>query len=204
MLNFFFFFFLMKSHKQGSLHWILKVHHTNKSQQFHSNQLKSSWDNWHRSFCFPALLWPCIYHHTKSESNWLANVQMHANAKVYWRNQQNNSYSPYFNKSYSKLTSGCSAWIASSPHQISSQLDGKCGRKWSQQISLRADHVTPRQGEGQWKWYKMIEVNGAYKHGWYEQIWLNSICEMLKILPFTTDGRSNEHDSLHKLDPWLW
>ena len=26
-----------------------------------------------------------------------------------------------------------------------------------------------RQGQGQWRWYEMIEVNGAYKHGRYEK-----------------------------------
>ena len=25
------------------------------------------------------------------------------------------------------------------------------------------------QGQGQWKWYKMEEVDGAYKHGRYEK-----------------------------------
>ena len=33
----------------------------------------------------------------------------------------------------------------------------------------------PWQGQGQWTWYKMVEVNGAYKHGRYEKIWFNSL-----------------------------
>ena len=27
----------------------------------------------------------------------------------------------------------------------------------------------PRKGQGQWKWYKMVEVSGAYKNGRYEK-----------------------------------
>ena len=26
------------------------------------------------------------------------------------------------------------------------------------------DLVTPRRGQGLWKWYNMVEINGAYKH----------------------------------------
>ena len=25
--------------------------------------------------------------------------------------------------------------------------------------------ILTRQGQGQWKWFKMVEVNGAYKQG---------------------------------------
>ena len=28
----------------------------------------------------------------------------------------------------------------------------------------------PNQGQGHWKYYKIVEVNGAYKHGRYEKI----------------------------------
>ena len=44
----------------------------------------------------------------------------------------------------------------------------------------------PRQSQVQWKWYKMVEVNGAYKHGWYEQIWLNSLCVMSNVKIFAS------------------
>ena len=27
----------------------------------------------------------------------------------------------------------------------------------------------PSQGQGQWKWHGMVEVNGAYEHGSYDQ-----------------------------------
>ena len=37
-----------------------------------------------------------------------------------------------------------------------------------------SDLVSPRKVQGQWKWYKMVEVNGAYKHGLYEKNWLDS------------------------------
>ena len=35
--------------------------------------------------------------------------------------------------------------------------------------------MTPSQGQGQWKWYKMVEVSDTYKHGRYEKILLNSL-----------------------------
>ena len=35
---------------------------------------------------------------------------------------------------------------------------------------LFADLVTLSQGQRQWKWYKMVEVNGACKHGRYDEI----------------------------------
>ena len=40
---------------------------------------------------------------------------------------------------------------------------------------LSADLVTPSQGPGHWKLYTMVEVNGAYKHDRYEQVWLKSL-----------------------------
>ena len=36
----------------------------------------------------------------------------------------------------------------------------------------------PRQGQGQWKQYEIVEVNGTYKNGRYEKISLNSLCVM--------------------------
>ena len=55
---------------------------------------------------------------------------------------------------------------------------------------LCADSVTPRQGQGQWKWYKMLEVNGAYKHDRYEKIWLRILSVMANIKVFVTqDGQ---------------
>ena len=37
------------------------------------------------------------------------------------------------------------------------------------------DDVTPSQYQGLWQWCKMVEVNGAYKHGRYEKIWLKNL-----------------------------
>ena len=45
---------------------------------------------------------------------------------------------------------------------MSSWSDEKCERKWNQADLPYADLVTPRQGQGQWKWYETAEVNGAY------------------------------------------
>ena len=36
-------------------------------------------------------------------------------------------------------------------------------------VLLCADIVTPSLGQAHWQWYKMVEVNGAYKHGRYER-----------------------------------
>ena len=36
--------------------------------------------------------------------------------------------------------------------------------------------MTPRLRQDHSKWYKMVLVNGACKHGKYEQIWLKSVC----------------------------
>ena len=67
---------------------------------------------------------------------------------------------PCFIKSHSKIESG-----SSTPYEISSWPAEKCTRKWSQEVLVCADLVTPMQGQGQRKWYKMVRVNGAYKHG---------------------------------------
>ena len=74
----------------------------------------------------------------------------------------------FVSTSYSNVVSGCSAHIAPSLHQISSWSGEKCGRKWSQEVLLCADLVTPRQGKGQWKQYKLLEVK-CLKYGRYEQ-----------------------------------
>ena len=63
-----------------------------------------------------------------------------------------------------------------------------CGRKWNQQVLLRADLMTPRQGQGPWKWYKMVEVNDDYTHGIYENTWLNSLHVMSNIKVFAMQG----------------
>ena len=34
-----------------------------------------------------------------------------------------------------------------------------------QEVLLCAGFVAPNQGQDHWQWYKMVEVNGAYKHG---------------------------------------
>ena len=53
----------------------------------------------------------------------------------------------------------------------------------------------------------MVEVHGAYKHGWYEKktkqnknTWLNSLCEMSTFKVFAKeDGRTN---TTHYIDPY--
>ena len=62
----------------------------------------------------------------------------------------------------------------------------------------------PRPGPGYWKWKKMVEADGAYKHGRYEILWLISLRVMpnVQVLPCKTDGqrlagRTEEHDWFH-------
>ena len=63
--------------------------------------------------------------------------------------------------------------------------------------------VTPKQGKGQWKWYKMIEVNGAYKHGRYEKRWLKSLCAMSNVKVFATQDNppADPTNTTHYTDP---
>ena len=65
----------------------------------------------------------------------------------------------------------------------------KSARKWSPDVLLCADLVTPSQGQGQWKWYNIVEVNGAYQHGSYEKICLKSLCVMSNVEVFATQDR---------------
>ena len=39
----------------------------------------------------------------------------------------------------------------------------KVCNKWSQQVLLHTDLVTPSQAQGHRKWYKIVEVNSAFK-----------------------------------------
>ena len=138
-----------------------------------------------------------IYHHIMLESNWSIYIWMHAN--VFWCSQQIIRYFSCFTKSYSTAVLGCSAWITSSSHHISFWSAEKCRRKLSQKILLCTDLVTPRQGQGQWKWYKMVEVNGAYKQGRYENIWLNRLRVGSNVKVFDTqDGWPAKHESWHR------
>ena len=64
-------------------------------------------------------------------------------------------------------------------------------RKWSQQALLCTDLVNPSQGQdSDWKWHKMLEVNGVYRHRRYEKNWLKSA--MLKVLLWKTAGWRNK------------
>ena len=78
----------------------------------------------------------------------------------------------------------------------------KYTRKWSKQVLLSANLVTPHQDQGHRKWYKMVKVNGALKHGRYERIWLKilRIMSKLKFLQHKTDspttaGQTNTTDN---------
>ena len=117
-----------------------------------------------------------IYHHTNFKLNQFINVRMHASLNIFWCSQQNISYFPRIIKSHSKIVSEISAWISSTPYHISTWSIEMCARKWSQEVFLSADLVTPRTGQSQWKWYKMVEVNGACKHGRYEKKTDRKVC----------------------------
>ena len=67
--------------------------------------------------------------------------------------------------------------------------------KWCQQVLLSTDIVTPNYSNSHWKWYKMVEVNGVYKHGRYKQL-LKSLPIMSNIKVFgRQDGQlANQPD----------
>ena len=75
-------------------------------------------------------------------------------------------------------------------------------------VLLRIDLVTSRQGQGQLKWYKIVEVNYAYKHSRYEKIWLNSLCAISNVQVYATqDGQPADQpgrrtNTIHYLDPY--
>ena len=76
-----------------------------------------------------------------------------------------------------------------------------------------AHFVTPSQGQGHWKRYKMVEVNGAYKHGKHERNLLKSLRLTANIESFatqdqqidgqmdkeTTAGQAEKYDRLHDI-----
>ena len=67
------------------------------------------------------------------------------------------------------------------------------------QRGLLQDDVVTCQGQGQWKWYKMIEVNGSYTHGRYEKNGLKSLRVMSNIT-FLPHKKNTTHYT-HK--PWI-
>ena len=66
---------------------------------------------------------------------------------------------------------------------------------------LCTDPVTLRQGQGQWKWYKMVDVDGAYKHGNNENIWLNSLRAMSNISLCHIRQPASQMNMTHYIDP---
>ena len=66
----------------------------------------------------------------------------------------------------------------------------------------------PRQDQGQWTWYKMVDANGVYKHDRYENIWLYTLHVMSNIKVFAMRdsqqvGWPDEHThTAHDIDPW--
>ena len=84
-------------------------------------------------------------------------------------------------------------------------------RIWSQEVLLSADLVTPRQGQGQWKWYNMVEVIGVHKHGRYEQICVeqfacNVQCFLPQKMPAWTavQPNTNYYIDLYLYDTFIW
>ena len=55
---------------------------------------------------------------------------------------------------------------------------------------LCAEIANPSQGQGRWKLYKIVVVNGTYTHGKYESVHLKSLCVMYNINVFAAkDGQ---------------
>ena len=80
--------------------------------------------------------------------------------------------------------------------------DEKYARKWSEQVLLHADLVTPSQGHGHGKWYQIVEVKGVYKHGRYEKNWLKSLHIMSNVKVFAIQdsqlvGQTNMAHYIH-------
>ena len=83
--------------------------------------------------------------------------------------QKNSSYFPSFTNSHSKADQG-GVQLALLQHHVKFCLELlKSLRKWSQQVCLQWP-CDPSQGQGHWKWYKMVEVNSTHKHGRYERL----------------------------------
>ena len=67
-------------------------------------------------------------------------------------------------KSHSKVESGCSCWIVTTPHQISWSVENEPKRFYFL-LTLWSLSKVKTTGNNA----KMIEVSGAYKHGSYEK-----------------------------------
>ena len=49
---------------------------------------------------------------------------------------------------------------------------------------LSTGHMTQVQGQGHWRWNKIVQVNGAHKRGRYDQIGLKSLHIMSNVKAF--------------------
>ena len=77
-------------------------------------------------------------------------------------------------------------------------------KKWNLEVFLHADFVTPRQGQGQWEWYKMVEVNGAQTYGSYEKIW-STVGVQYPTLKFFPRKAAHQTDTTRYIDPYdMW
>ena len=73
-----------------------------------------------------------------------------------------------------------------------------CQRMKPARFFFPAGLVTPSQGQGPRKWYKM-EVNNAYKHCMYDQKKKKKSFQSLRVMSYVKasamqDGRTDEHD----------
>ena len=127
-----------------------KVCHTKKYQQhikFHPNPpqtcekvvqqvyvflLPCDLESMSRSYWLVSKCWliefNSTYHHTKFESNCLKNSECMPILKFL---EADSSYFSWLHNSHLTVVSGCSTWIASPPHQISSHKVQECARKWT-------------------------------------------------------------------------
>ena len=45
-------------------------------------------------------------------------------------------------------------------------------------VHIRKEILKTEQGQGHWKQFKMLKVNGAHEHGTYEKIWFEKfVCK---------------------------
>ena len=137
-----------------------------------------------------------IYHHTSFDPHQFLNVRMQANINDFMIQSVKQQFVPLFHlnltqKKYQDVQ------LELFQHHIKIHTHHlKSVRKWSGEVLLCVHLMAPSQGQDQWKWYKMEEVNCAYRHGRYKKNWLKSWCAMSNVKVFATqNGWTNTTNS---------
>ena len=121
---------------------------------------------------------------------------MHVNATLFSCSQYNTSYFPCFMKPPSKISSGCSTWALQHHLKSSWSVEKVCEKMKPISFAL----CWPCDSQARSRTVKVVEVSGAYKHGWYEKIWLKSV-RVMSILATQTIGQPD--NMTHYIDPYV-